>query len=107
MAKFPEIYEKQAKIFKAIGHPGRLMMVEALLESPKSVSDLTKIVKLEMPTVSRHLSILKEAQVLRAQKTGNTMLYSIALPCLRNFLNCSKAVVSKKPDSPTYCSLDE
>ena len=26
MAKFPEIYEGQAKIFKAIGHPARLMI---------------------------------------------------------------------------------
>ena len=39
MAQFPEIYTEQAKIFKAIGHPARLMMVEALLESPKTVSE--------------------------------------------------------------------
>ena len=51
MAQFPEIYTEQAKIFKAIGHPARLMMVEALLEGPKTVSELTAIVQLEMPTV--------------------------------------------------------
>lgn len=68
MAQFPEIYTEQAKIFKAIGHPARLMMVEALLEGPKTVSELTAIVQLEMPTVSRHLNCLKEAQVVKSEK---------------------------------------
>ena len=35
MAQFPEIYTEQAKIFKAIGHPARLMMVELYLKAPK------------------------------------------------------------------------
>ena len=81
MAQFPEIYTEQAKIFKAIGHPARLMMVEALLEGPKTVSELTAIVQLEMPTVSRHLNCLKEAQVVKSEK---------------NFLHCSRSVVVMK-----------
>ncbi len=68
MAEFPEVYEEQAKIFKALGHPARLMMVEAMLENPKTVTELTNMVQLEMPTVSRHLAVLKEAQVVKAQK---------------------------------------
>lgn len=68
MTQFPDIYTEQAKIFKAIGHPARLMMVEALLESPKTVSELTAIVQLEMPTVSRHLTCLKEAQIVKSEK---------------------------------------
>ena len=74
MAQFPEIYTEQAKIFKAIGHPARLMMVEALLEGPKTVSELTAIVQLEMPTVSRHLNCLKEAQVVKSEKRGNSII---------------------------------
>lgn len=37
MAEFPEVYEEQAKIFKALGHPARLMMVEAMLEILKQL----------------------------------------------------------------------
>ena len=90
MAQFPEIYTEQAKIFKAIGHPARLMMVEALLEGPKTVSELTAIVQLEMPTVSRHLNCLKE------EKKGNSIIYSVELTCLKNFLHCSRSVVVMK-----------
>lgn len=96
MAQFPEIYTEQAKIFKAIGHPARLMMVEALLEGPKTVSELTAIVQLEMPTVSRHLNCLKEAQVVKSEKKGNSIIYSVELTCLKNFLYCSRSVVVMK-----------
>ena len=94
MAQFPEIYTEQAKIFKAIGHPA--MMVEALLEGPKTVSELTAIVQLEMPTVSRHLNCLKEAQVVKSEKKGNSIIYSVELTCLKNFLHCSRSVVVMK-----------
>ncbi|WP_438696340.1 ArsR/SmtB family transcription factor, partial [Turicimonas muris] len=83
MAEFPEVYEEQAKIFKALGHPARLMMVEAMLENPKTVTELTNMVQLEMPTVSRHLAVLKEAQVVKAQKKANSIIYSIEMTCLK------------------------
>lgn len=100
MAQFPEVYEEQAKIFKAIGHPARLMMVEALLESPKTVSELTAMVQLEMPTVSRHLAVLKEAQVVKAEKQANSIIYSVAMSCLENFLHCSRNVVTMRRIKP-------
>ena len=93
MAQFPEVYEEQAKIFKALGHPARLMMVEAMLENPKTVTELTNMVQLEMPTVSRHLAVLKEAQVVKAQKKAN---YSIEMTCLKGFLQCSRNTVTMK-----------
>ena len=102
MAQFPEIYTEQAKIFKAIGHPARLMMVEALLEGPKTVSELTAIVQLEMPTVSRHLNCLKEAQVVKSEKKGNSIIYSVELTCLKNFLHCSRSVVVMKKSNTLH-----
>lgn len=96
MAQFPEVYEEQAKIFKALGHPARLMMVEAMLENPKTVTELTNMVQLEMPTVSRHLAVLKEAQVVKAQKKANSIIYSIELTCLKGFLQCSRNTVTMK-----------
>ena len=96
MAEFPEVYEEQAKIFKALGHPARLMMVEAMLENPKTVTELTNMVQLEMPTVSRHLAVLKEAQVVKAQKKANSIIYSIEMTCLKGFLQCSRNTVTMK-----------
>ena len=94
MAKFPEIYEGQAKIFKAIGPPARLMMAEALLEGPKTVTELAALVQLEMPTVSRHLAVLKEAQIVKSEKKSNSIIYSAEMSCLKSFLQCSKNFIS-------------
>ena len=57
--------EQQALILKALGHPSRLLMVQALADGPLCVCDLTELVGSEMSTVSRHLAQLKQAGLLQ------------------------------------------
>lgn len=87
---------EQAKIFKALGHPSRLLMVDALKEGEKCVCDLQLLVGDDMSTVSKHLSILKEAGVVHADKRGTNIYYRLALPCLSAFLSCTSELVEKK-----------
>ena len=61
----------QAKIFKALGHPSRLLMVDALLDGEKCVCDLQALVGDDMSTVSKHLAVLREAGVVTDEKRGN------------------------------------
>lgn len=90
------ILEQQVKIFKCIGHPARLKMACLLRKGQKSVSELTESVKLEMPTVSKHLSVLKEAQIVSSSKQANNVFYKLELCCLDNFLECSQNFVLER-----------
>ena len=56
----------QARIFKALGHPSRLLMVDALREGEKCVCDLQALVGDDMATISKHLAVLREAGVVSA-----------------------------------------
>lgn len=87
---------EQAKIFKALGHPSRLLMVDALKEGEKCVCDLQQLVGDDMSTVSKHLSILKEAGVVFTDKRGTNIYYKLALPCLNNFLHCTSELIEKR-----------
>ena len=80
--------EKQAAVFKALGHPSRLLMVRALAEGERCVCELQSLVGSDMSTVSKHLSVLKNAGVVRADKRGNSIYYELVYPCLKDILSC-------------------
>ena len=57
-------FKAQAQVFKALAHPGRLLMVDELSRRERCVCELAKLVGSEMPTVSRHLAQLKHAGIV-------------------------------------------
>lgn len=86
----------QAKIFKALGHPSRLIMVDALREGEKCVCDLQSLVGDDMSTVSKHLAVLREAGVVTSEKRGTNIYYSLTLRCLETFLTCTGELVRRR-----------
>jgi len=88
--------EEQARIFKALGHPSRLLMAEALSHGPLCVCDLQKLVGADMSTVSRHLAVLKGADIVTDTKRGQNVFYALKLTCLGQFLSCTSATLDKQ-----------
>ncbi len=87
---------EQARIFKALGHPSRLLMVDALRGGELCVCELQKLVGDDMSTVSKHLSVLKEAGVVASSKRGTNTYYRLALCCLDTFLRCTGSLVEQR-----------
>lgn len=87
---------EQAKIFKALGHPSRLLMVHALRDGEKCVCDLQTLIGADMSTVSRHLAVLREAGVVRSEKRGTNIYYALALSCLTTFLQCTGTLIAER-----------
>ncbi len=88
--------EAQARIFKALGHPSRLMMAEALTHGPLCVAELQHIVGADMSTISRHLAVMKAADIVTDEKRGLYVYYSLRLSCLGQFLTATSAALDKK-----------
>lgn len=79
---------KRAKVFKALGHPSRLRMVEALGEGEKCVCELRELVGSDISTISKHLSVLREAGIVRDERRGTSIYYSLRMRCVTSFLTC-------------------
>lgn len=77
-----------ARVFKALAHPSRLAVVEALACGERCVCDLQELVGGDMSTVSRHLSVLKNAGVIDDDKQGQRVFYRLTLACVPSFLRC-------------------
>jgi DNA-binding transcriptional ArsR family regulator len=88
----PADFKPQAQIFKALGHPGRLLIVDELSRGERCVCDLAALVGSEMPTVSRHLSILRNAGIVEDDKRGTQVFYRLMTPCVMNFFKCISAM---------------
>jgi ArsR family transcriptional regulator len=80
--------KERAAIFKALGHPARLRIVEELLGGERCVCELVEVSSGGWSTVSRHLSVLKAAGVVEDDKRGLHVHYRLALPCVGTFLDC-------------------
>jgi ArsR family transcriptional regulator len=86
--------KQRAAVFKALGHPARLAIVEELAGGERCVCDLVDLVGLGWSAVSRHLTVLKAAGVLADEKRGQQVFYRLALPCVRSFTTCLEAAHS-------------
>ena len=88
--------ETRAAILKALAHPMRLFMIEQLADKSYCVFELTEMVGLDVSTVSKHLSILRNAGLVSVQKRGKQVFYSLRIPCALNFLDCVEAVLREQ-----------
>ena len=91
--------KNEANVFKALAHPSRLAMVEALAAGDCCVCELQELVGGDMSTVSRHLSVLRQAGVIADEKKGQWVFYRLTLPCVQTFLNCLR-----HPDEASGCA---
>jgi ArsR family transcriptional regulator len=83
----------RAKIFKALAHPSRLFILEQLAEGERCVCDLTDMIGADISTISKHLSVLKSAGVIHAEKRGLQVFYRLKMPCILRFFECVGEVV--------------
>jgi DNA-binding transcriptional ArsR family regulator len=88
-------FKTQARIIKALAHPTRLFIVDELARGERCVCELTELIGVEMPTVSRHLSQLRNAGILVDEKRGAQVFYRLRVPCVLNFFECVEAVQRK------------
>ena len=96
MIKTKAQYEARAQIAKALAHPTRLLLLDALLEKDLCVNEMTELVGADQSTVSKHLAVLKDAGFVEIEKKGSMNFYSIRCQCLDEFFGCIESVLRQK-----------
>ncbi len=86
-------YKTRAVVVKAMAHPVRLYIVDELSRGEKCVCELTELIGMDMSTVSKHLSVLKNAGIVQDEKRGTKVFYILRMPCVMNFFDCVDNVI--------------
>lgn len=86
------ILKRQAEVFKALGHPGRMAIVHALGRGAVCACDLATVAGCAASTASRHLTVLRHAGLIRDERRGQQIFYHLACPCVLTFAECINRV---------------
>jgi DNA-binding transcriptional ArsR family regulator len=70
--------------FFALADPARLDIVRRLADGPKTAGELAARYKVSRPAISRHLRVLREAGITKAEVRGREWWYSINVPALQD-----------------------
>jgi ArsR family transcriptional regulator len=96
-------YEARAKIVKALAHPTRLFILDQLADGERCVCELQEMIGADMSTVSKHLSLLKNAGIVAIDKRGTQIFYSLQTPCILNFIGCVENVLRESAKRQIEC----
>jgi DNA-binding transcriptional ArsR family regulator len=88
-------YELRAQVAKALAHPSRLLMLDALSDKEMCVCELTELVGADQSTVSKHLAVLKQAGIIGDRKEGVMTYYHLKIRCLQGFWSCLESVLKQ------------
>ncbi|HIH92814.1 TPA: winged helix-turn-helix transcriptional regulator [Methanosarcina acetivorans] len=76
----------KVKFFKALGDETRLTILSYLLEHSYCACDFSSLTKKDQTTVSKHLKVLVEAGILKYERQGRNIIYSIKNEEIRDLL---------------------
>ena len=97
-------YESRVRMVKAMAHTTRMFIVDELSRvGERSVSELTEMVGADISTVSKHLSLLKNAGIITDDRRGNQVYYRLRVPCILDFFRCIESVLGCKAEGKTKC----
>ncbi len=88
-----EINQLHAEICAGLADPNRIMILYALAQSPRNVTELCTELGMPQPLVSRHLKILRERGMVIGERRGPLIIYSLSDRRLIEALDLLRAVM--------------
>lgn len=78
--------QKIARFFALFADPSRLQLLSALSIAPLCVTDLSDVLQMNQTTVSHQLRILRDMNVVKCERDGKILKYSISNPKINEIL---------------------
>ncbi|MBD3835094.1 autorepressor SdpR family transcription factor [Brevundimonas sp.] len=94
-----------SSVFKALSDPTRRRVLQLLRQGPLSAGEISDRFDVSKPTMSAHFAVLKEADLVHAEKAGKSVLYHLKLSVLEEAL--LGFVQSFEPGAETPRSAEE
>jgi len=88
----PELSQFKAEFFKALSHPLRIKILDALRNGEVTVGDLTARLAVEQSTLSQQLAILRNRDFIVARKSASNVFYSVRDPAIFRLLDVAREI---------------
>ena len=85
--------EAKAQLFRTLGHPGRIRVLELLCEREHAVHELLASLEVEPSTLSQQLAVLRQAGIVRQRRLGGEVRYSLMIPSIGELLAAARTTL--------------
>lgn len=91
-----DLHVFKAELFRALAHPVRIRILEALVRGELSVGEIQQQLGLEQSLVSQQLSILRAKSIVASRKNGTTVRYRVRDPLLAELLDVARQIFNNQ-----------
>ena len=95
--------ELASKLFRSLGDPMRLAIIEILADGERRVTDLVDVLGSSQPNVSGHLACLKDCGLVADRPQGRAVFYRLAHTELFDILRAGEALLSRTGNDIALC----
>ena len=88
----PHLKDFKAEFFKALAHPIRISILDALRNGEKTVAELSQQFQIESASTSQQLAVLRNKNMIVARKVGANVYYSISDPAIFKLLDIAREI---------------
>lgn len=94
----------EAKLFKGLAEPSRLAILESVMNSSKSVSEIVEDTNLSQPNVSMHLACLLGCGLVQNKKEGRNSHYQLSSPEIKELIILARKIMSQHAEQIYNCT---
>ncbi|MEX0952668.1 MAG: metalloregulator ArsR/SmtB family transcription factor [Nitriliruptoraceae bacterium] len=88
------VYALKADLFKTLGHPVRIRILEVLRASESNVADIAEAVGVKGSTLSQHLTTLRRSGIVESHRDGSLVIYRVTDPRVFQLLEVGRQILT-------------
>jgi DNA-binding transcriptional ArsR family regulator len=87
------LYQAKAEMFRTLGHPVRIRVLELLQNGPRPVRDLLAEIDVEASNLSQQLAVLRRAGIVTSFRDGALVMYALSTPDVADLLAAGRRIL--------------
>ena len=95
-----ELYQLHASVCKGFADPKRLILINALRDGERSVTELCEVTQIQQANASQHLAILKSKGLVTSRREGQRVYYKVTSPKINEALDLLLEVMAEQLTIP-------
>jgi DNA-binding transcriptional ArsR family regulator len=87
------VYQAKAELFRTLGHPVRIRVLELLGDGAMPVRELLAEIDVEPSSLSQQLSVLRRAGLVTSSRDGVLVTYALSTPDVADLLSAGRRIL--------------
>lgn len=88
------LHQAKAELFRSLGHPVRIRVLELLQDRPRPVRELLAEIEVEPSNLSQQLAVLRRTGLVTSARVGTTAIYALSTPDVADLMRAARRILT-------------